>query len=105
MVVQTFSVTGNAIATAEIARVDASSSSCILVHSLVAWLTIALYGLEFHKQQYLPSLAPLNTVVCWALTKTDYGSNASSLQTTATKVSRGWVLDGQKRWVGKLHLF
>ncbi|XP_020585842.1 acyl-coenzyme A oxidase 4, peroxisomal-like [Phalaenopsis equestris] len=94
------SITGNAIATAEIARVDASCSSFILVHSSVALLTIALYGSEFQKQQYLPSLAQLKTVVCWALTEPDYGSDASSLQTSATKVSGGWELNGQKRWVG-----
>lgn len=94
------SITGNAIATAEIARVDASCSTFILVHSSLAMLTIALCGSEDQKQKYLPSLAKLNTVACWALTEPDNGSDASGLQTTATKVAGGWVLDGQKRWIG-----
>ncbi|XP_008793066.1 acyl-coenzyme A oxidase 4, peroxisomal [Phoenix dactylifera] len=94
------SITGSAIATAEVARVDASCSTFILVHSSLAMLTIALCGSEAQKQKYLPSLAQLHTVACWALTEPDYGSDASSLRTIATKVTGGWMIDGQKRWIG-----
>ncbi|CAN6459274.1 unnamed protein product [Victoria cruziana] len=94
------SITGSAVATAEIARVDASCSTFILVHSSLAMLTIALCGSESQKQEYLPSLADLQTIACWALTEPDYGSDASSLRTTATKVPGGWIVEGQKRWIG-----
>ncbi|GFP93024.1 acyl-coenzyme a oxidase 4 peroxisomal [Phtheirospermum japonicum] len=94
------SITANAVATAEVARVDASCSGFILVHSSMAMLTIALCGSEAQKQKYLPSLAELKTVACWALTEPDYGSDASALKTTARKVEGGWILDGQKRWIG-----
>ncbi|XP_021744903.1 acyl-coenzyme A oxidase 4, peroxisomal [Chenopodium quinoa] len=94
------SITGNAIATAEVARVDASCSTFILVHSSLAMLTIALCGSEDQKMKYLPSLAQLKTIACWALTEPDNGSDASGLQTTATKVAGGWILEGQKRWIG-----
>ncbi|KAE9618159.1 putative acyl-CoA oxidase [Lupinus albus] len=94
------SVTGSALAAAEIARVDASCSTFFLVHSSLAMLTIALCGSEAQKQKYLPSLAQLKTIACWALTEPDYGSDASALNTTATKVEGGWILDGQKRWIG-----
>ncbi|KAJ4979797.1 hypothetical protein NE237_010577 [Protea cynaroides] len=94
------SITGNAIATAEVARVDASCSTFILVHSSLAMLTIALCGSEAQKQEYLPYLAQFHKVACWGLTEPDNGSDASSLMTTATKVEGGWLLDGQKRWIG-----
>ncbi|CAK9150395.1 unnamed protein product [Ilex paraguariensis] len=94
------SITASAIIAAECARVDASCSTFILVHSSLAMLTIALCGSETQKQKYLPSLAQLNTVACWALTEPDYGSDASALKTTAIKVSGGWILEGQKRWIG-----
>ncbi|CAL1378730.1 unnamed protein product [Linum trigynum] len=94
------SITGSALATAEVARVDASCSTFILVHSSLAMLTIALCGSEEQKQKYLPSLAQLSNVACWALTEPDYGSDASALRTTATKVAGGWILEGQKRWIG-----
>ncbi|KAF8396951.1 hypothetical protein HHK36_018587 [Tetracentron sinense] len=95
-----FSITGSAIATAELARVDASCSTFILVHSSLAMLTIGLCGSEEQKQKYLPSLAQLRTVACWGLTEPGYGSDASSLTTTATKVAGGWIIEGQKRWIG-----
>ncbi|XP_047160324.1 acyl-coenzyme A oxidase 4, peroxisomal [Vigna umbellata] len=94
------SITGSAIAVAEVARVDASCSTFVLVHSSLAMLTIALCGSEAQKQKYLPSLAQFQTVACWALTEPDYGSDASALKTTATKVEGGWILEGQKRWIG-----
>ncbi|KAL9425987.1 hypothetical protein AB3S75_032871 [Citrus x aurantiifolia] len=94
------SITGAAVALAEIARVDVSCSSFILVHSSLAMLTIAQYGSEEQKQKYLPSMAQLKTIASWALTEPDYGSDASALRTTATKVEGGWILEGQKRWVG-----
>lgn len=94
------SITGSALATAEVARVDASCSTFILVHSSLAMLTIALCGSEEQKQKYLPSLAQMKTIACWALTEPDYGSDASALKTTATKVNGGWILEGQKRWIG-----
>ncbi|XP_011019095.1 PREDICTED: acyl-coenzyme A oxidase 4, peroxisomal-like isoform X2 [Populus euphratica] len=94
------SITASAIAMAEVARVDASCSTFILVHSSLAMLTIALCGSEEQKLKYLPSLAQFSTVACWALTEPDYGSDASGLKTTAIKVERGWILEGKKRWIG-----
>ncbi|CAD6239669.1 unnamed protein product [Miscanthus lutarioriparius] len=94
------SITASAVTMAEMARVDASCSTFILVHSSLAMVTIALCGSEAQKQKYLPSLAQLTTVGCWALTEPNYGSDASSLRTTATKAPGGWHIDGQKRWIG-----
>ncbi|GFY95789.1 acyl-CoA oxidase 4 [Actinidia rufa] len=105
------SITANAIVTAEVARVDASCSTFILVHSslgmLTIWFlyllglsTIAIGGSEAQKCKYLPSMAQLKTIGCWGLTEPGYGSDASSLETIATKVAGGWILDGQKRWIG-----
>ncbi|KAG5582313.1 hypothetical protein H5410_052940 [Solanum commersonii] len=114
------SVTGSAIALAEIARVDASCSTFILVHSSLAMLTIDVIvlnndiqllihrfsfnnrtiGIRNAKEKYLPPLAELSSISCWGLTEPDYGSDASALRTTATKVEGGWILEGQKRWIG-----
>ncbi|GMP51260.1 hypothetical protein CsSME_00017553 [Camellia sinensis var. sinensis] len=71
-----------------------------MVHSSSAMKTIALAGSETQKQKYLPSLAQLKTIGSWGLTEPGYGSDASSLKTTATKVTGGWILEGQKRWIG-----
>uniref|UniRef100_A0A0C9S8Y5 TSA: Wollemia nobilis Ref_Wollemi_Transcript_10137_1757 transcribed RNA sequence n=1 Tax=Wollemia nobilis TaxID=56998 RepID=A0A0C9S8Y5_9CONI len=94
------SVVGSALSMAEIARVDASCSTFLMVHTCLAMLTISMCGSEHQRKKYLPSLAKLDTISCWALTEPNYGSDASSLSTTATKVEGGWKLDGQKRWIG-----
>ncbi|KAK1355663.1 acyl-coenzyme A oxidase 4, peroxisomal [Heracleum sosnowskyi] len=97
------SITGSAVATAEVSRVDASCSAFILFHSL-AMNTIGTYGSSAQKEKYLPSLVKLKTVGCWAVAEPDYGSDAISLKTTATKVAGGWILQGQKRWIGNSSL-
>lgn len=94
------SILGSALALAEVARVDASCSTFLLVHTCLAMLTISMCGSEDQKTKYLPSLARLDTISCWALTEPNFGSDASSLNTTATKVVGGWKLNGQKRWIG-----
>ena len=42
----------------------------------------------------------LKTVMAWALTEPDNGSDASGLTTAARKVDGGYLLSGRKRWVG-----
>eukprot|EP00878_Enallax_costatus_P039041 GHUV01044557.1.p1 GENE.GHUV01044557.1~~GHUV01044557.1.p1 ORF type:complete len:212 (-),score=45.89 GHUV01044557.1:597-1172(-) len=45
-------------------------------------------------------MAKNDLVGCWALTEPSHGSDASALTCTATKVTGGWLIDGQKRWIG-----
>ncbi|CAI5467018.1 unnamed protein product [Closterium sp. Yama58-4] len=113
------SMTAAGVAAAELARVDASCATFILVHSCLGMLTIALCGSEEQKQRDLPQLAELKkspaglteldygsdasaltTTARKGLTEPDYGSDASALTTTARKVQGGWVLNGFKRWIG-----
>ena len=42
----------------------------------------------------------LELISGWGLTERDYGSDASSLQTTVTKTQGGYTLTGNKRWIG-----
>lgn len=94
------SITAAAMATMEFARVDASCGTYYLVHTFLAMLTIAIMGTEDQKKELLPGMAKNDLVGCWALTEPSNGSDASALTCTATKVTGGWILDGQKRWIG-----
>ncbi|GIL48383.1 hypothetical protein Vafri_4643 [Volvox africanus] len=94
------SILSNGMAVVEIARVDASMSTFLLVHSHLAMLTIGLLGSEEQKQELLPRMAKFELVGCWALTEPSNGSDASALTTTATKVPGGWMINGYKRWIG-----
>ena len=42
----------------------------------------------------------MDKICAWALTEPDYGSDATSLKTTAKKVEGGYLLTGQKRSIG-----
>lgn len=42
----------------------------------------------------------MDKICCFGLTEPDFGSDATSLTTTATEVDGGYVLNGQKRWIG-----
>lgn len=95
-----FSIVGGAMVVMEMARVDASCSTFMMVHTCLAMLTVAFCGSEEQKARDLPKMAALQSIGCWGLTEPDYGSDASSLNTTASKVEGGWKLIGQKRWIG-----
>ena len=39
-------------------------------------------------------------VFCFGLTEPEFGSDATSLQTSATKTEGGFLINGKKRWIG-----
>ncbi|KAG2485503.1 hypothetical protein HYH03_015776 [Edaphochlamys debaryana] len=94
------SMMANGMAVVELARVDTSMSTFLLVHSHLAMLTVALMGSEEQKTELLPKMAKFELVGCWCLTEPSNGSDASALTTTATKVPGGWMINGYKRWIG-----
>ena len=42
----------------------------------------------------------MEKIFCFGLTEPTNGSDASALRTTARKVEGGYVLNGEKRWIG-----
>lgn len=42
----------------------------------------------------------MNKIFCFGLTEPDYGSDASNLKTSARKTEGGYLINGQKRWIG-----
>ncbi|KAK9811338.1 hypothetical protein WJX72_002092 [[Myrmecia] bisecta] len=94
------SILSAAMTVIELARVDGSMSTFLMVHNSLTMLTIGLLGSEEQKQQLLPKMAALEWVGAWGLTEPSNGSDASALETTAKKVDGGWVLNGRKRWIG-----
>ncbi|KAL8446779.1 hypothetical protein Emed_004781 [Eimeria media] len=70
----------------EMARVDASLATFAVVHSGLAMQSIAMARWE--------------KIGCFGLTEAEHGSDAGGLKTTATRTSGGFVLNGNKRWIG-----
>ena len=85
----------------ELARVDPSISTFMGVHSGLAMGSIYLCGSEEQKQRWLPPMARMEKIGAFGLTEPDVGSGvAGGLTTTARRDGDGWILRGQKKWIG-----
>lgn len=86
---------------AEVTRADVSLSALVGIHNeLIVGLINAL-GSEEQKERWLPGLRRFTNLGCFALTEPDSGSDiAGGLSTTATFTDDGWVINGEKRWIG-----
>ena len=57
-------------------------------------------GDEEQRKRILTEAVPMNKIMSFGLTEPLNGSDASGLTTFAKKVDGGYVLNGQKRWIG-----
>ncbi len=85
----------------EIARVDASVATFFGVQSGLAMGSIYLCGSDAQKQEWLPAMQRMKVIGAFGLTEPEVGSGAAGgLTVTARRTERGWVLNGQKKWIG-----
>ena len=89
----------SSIAIAEMARADAAASVSLAAHLGLGLETIARFGNEEQKQQYLPTLASGEGIAAWALTEPGSGSDAAAMSTVATRRNGSWVLNGSKQFI------
>jgi glutaryl-CoA dehydrogenase len=79
--------------------VDSAYRSALSVQSSLVMYPIFQYGSEAHKKKYLPQLASGEFIGCFGLTEPNSGSDPSSMQTMAKKVTGGYRLSGTKMWI------
>ena len=84
----------------ELGRCDVNLSSFFAIQSELCIKTLYYLGSETQKAKYLNKLISLELVGCWGLTEPNFGSDASSLASSAVESESGWILNGQKRWIG-----
>ena len=82
----------------EVARVDASASLIPAVNKLGS-TPIILSGSEELKQKVLPSIASGESMISYALSEREAGSDTVSMRTRARHDGDHWVLDGTKCWI------
>jgi len=87
------------LACQELERGDSSLRSFISVQNSLCMYPIFQYGTEQQKNHFLPEMAKGNLIGCFGLTEPNAGSDPNSLETTAKKVSGGWLLNGNKTWI------
>ena len=88
------------LAIAELARGSGSMSTFLHVQSGLAMAAIHELGSEEQKQRWLPGMARCEKIGCFGLTEPDAGSDPGSLDTTAVEKDGGYVLNGEKKWIG-----
>jgi alkylation response protein AidB-like acyl-CoA dehydrogenase len=87
-----------ALAIEQIARVCTTSSLILAVQGLGS-LPIVLAGNDAQKARWLPDLAAGRTLVAFALTEAEAGSDAASARTTAVRDGDDYVISGSKRFI------
>ena len=88
-----------AIAVEEVARGDAATSVTLVAHTSLGVSTIYLNGNEEQKLRFISPLARGEKLGAWALTEPGGGSDAASLQTTATLRDGAYYLNGSKIFI------
>ncbi|MDP9389924.1 MAG: acyl-CoA dehydrogenase family protein [Actinomycetota bacterium] len=85
---------------AELARADGSVGTFNGVHSFLAMQSIAMLGSEEQRQRWLPEMARVEKIGAFGLTEPAHGSDAVGLETSARRAGDGYVLNGNKKWIG-----
>jgi alkylation response protein AidB-like acyl-CoA dehydrogenase len=83
----------------ELGRADSSVRGFLTVHTSLVSLCIQTWGSDEQKRYYLPRLASGEWIGCYALTEPDAGSDAASMETTATEHDDAYLLNGEKIWI------
>ncbi|MGQ7296401.1 acyl-CoA dehydrogenase family protein [Quadrisphaera sp. KR29] len=84
----------------ELARGDGSVATMLAVQGGLAMRSIALLGSEEQRQRWLGPMARGELLGAFALTEPAHGSDSVSLETRATRVPGGVMLNGEKKWIG-----
>ena len=85
----------------EMARVDASTATFFGVQSSLSMGSIYMCGSEEQKAKWLPQMQKFDKIGAFGLTEPEVGSGAAGgLTTTCKKTKEGWILNGQKKWIG-----
>jgi len=88
------------LAIEQISRACATSGLILAVQELGA-LPLLLAGSDEQKQRWFPDLAAGRTLIAFALTEAEAGSDAAAARTRARREGDDWVIDGSKRFISQ----
>ncbi|MBI2826527.1 MAG: acyl-CoA dehydrogenase family protein [Planctomycetia bacterium] len=78
-----------------------STALFVNAHHSIGPRALVLFGTPAQQERYLPKLTSGEWISAFALTEPEAGSDAANVQTRATPSpdGRGYLLNGQKRWI------
>jgi alkylation response protein AidB-like acyl-CoA dehydrogenase len=83
----------------ELGRADSSVRGIVSVNNGLAGKTIARWGTEAQKAEWLPRMASGQALGCYALTEPGSGSDPGSLVTRAERDGGDWRISGSKIFI------
>jgi alkylation response protein AidB-like acyl-CoA dehydrogenase len=83
----------------ELGRADSSVRGIVSVNLGLVGKTVAKWGTDEQKSEWLPQLASGDALGCYALTEPGSGSDPASLVTRAERNGDDWVLNGAKLFI------
>jgi alkylation response protein AidB-like acyl-CoA dehydrogenase len=83
----------------ELGRADSSVRGIVSVNNGLAGKTIAAWGTEEQKAEWLPKLSSGEGLGCYALTEPGSGSDPASLVTRAERDGGTWAINGSKIFI------
>ena len=87
------------LVTEELGRGDSSVRGIVSVQNGLVGKTIARWGSEEQKREWLPRLASGEALGCYALTEPGSGSDPASLTTRAERDGSDWLITGSKIFI------
>jgi len=87
------------LVTEELSRICASTGTIYFVTAGLAGKPLYWAGNEEQRQRFVTPVAKGEKISCFGLTEPGAGSDAAGLETTATKVDNGYVLNGSKVFI------
>ena len=87
------------LVTEELGRADSSVRGIVSVQNGLVGKTIARWGTEEQKREWLPRLASGETLGCYALTEPGAGSDPGGLATRAERDGDEWTISGSKIFI------
>lgn len=82
----------------ELARIDGSHAATVAAHNSLGTGPIFNFGTEEQKQKYLPKICS-GHLWAFGLTEPNAGSDSRGTKTTAKRVDKGYILNGQKTFI------
>jgi len=92
----------------ELGRCDLSLSTFFVIVGDLCNKFIYNFGSEEQKNKYIPKINKFELVCSFCLTEPEFGSDASSLETSVKEVKDengnvNYILNGKKRWIGNAY--
>jgi butyryl-CoA dehydrogenase len=87
------------LVTEELGRADSSVRGIVSVQNGLVGKTVARWGTEEQKRDWLPKLASGEVLGCYALTEPGAGSDPGSLATRAERDGDSWTISGSKIFI------